>query len=921
MARDPNGDAIYEVAEQFRDRCLKRGQSLLWPDDGVWTVENLVALREAFMDHPLHGKRPFLDKLHDQIASLGKDVHKVAADVVALYFLPIWHESAGRDVKKRSVEQVVSWKLSDEPADVDLLERAFAEEGLLNPGVFYMTARPWMIAYYLRFAEEMLRQGVDPEDVRACKQLADRVLTLIPRNTSAGREIVLHLLFPDQFEDILTNDKEAIAEAFTKYGGGASDVDDALYNIRSELERQKGGPISFYQDEDIWAQWHDDEGEEEETESESLEEIADLLETQRLDDPEILSSAGLRSKVWSLTRPLLERIAESAALGEGDYARGASAKRKRGSFDRWDVTFDRIALFVSIGYADDQGELERRLVWGASRWGKAESAPAAAAQLQKLEAPGFSFRQISTVNAVGFGGTEVVLFKSLSAEELRDTTARSLIREITADLQMLREQLPSAGADHECPAFLVGADETGGESAARILERIAFGGPTAMWWSYPVVDERKRVAEACPYLYLYAAQPTAKITHRLHFREFASKPGNDGMISPWPDFTLEEERGKTSLGPTKNLLCKTWFLVDAVEALDPPLAIQDVERLDGVQPKASDLLGGFGIWRRKRIAQPSARTRVRTDLRALADVTNMDESALQEMLDLLKDKPQLILEGPPGSGKTFVARLLGRHLTDNPLDGPVDNRLTVVQFHQSYGYEDFVEGIRPDVTLDGQVTYAVSDGVFKRICERAAESPGERYVIVVDEINRGNISRIFGELLLLLEYRRDGLDVTLPYSHKPFAIPENVHIIATMNTTDRSLALIDYALRRRFYFYQLLPVAKGRAPVLERWLAKSAVPATRRAEVLKLFIALNEKVHADLDEHHQVGHSYFMTQAIATDDGLKRVWDRGVLPLLEEYFYNRPKRAELLEAFSPERLLAAAVPAPVAALEEPLPDA
>lgn len=1000
MARDENCQAIYDVAEQFRDRCLKRGHSLLWPEDPVWTMENLASLREAFMDNLDKSDRTFLQKLHDQIANCDEDVHKVAADVMALYFLPIWHESVGEEVKSRSVNQVISWKLSGEPPNLDLLGRAFSEEGLLNPGVFYMTGRPWQIAYYLRFAEEMLRQGVNPEDVEACKQLADHVLTLIPKNASASREIILHLLFPEQFEDILTNDKEAIAEAFKRYAGTGSDVDDALYNIREELERQKGRPISFYQDEDIWEQWHD-EGNEGggDDESDSLDAIANLLATRRLQDPEILPANGLRSIVWPITRPFLKRVAKSVALGEGDYARGAAAKRKRGSFDRWDVKFDGIALFVSIGYADDQGELEQKLVWGASRWGKTESAPAAAALLRKLEAPGFTFRQISTVDAVGFGGTEVVLFRSLSSDELRagDTEASkeghehiltlrdgtkasgrhshlegdngnihpilhtywatqenpphdrvgpphgagsvkpigpilyngepgvgmvagSLIDEIASDLRMLRERIPNTGTDHECPTFLVGADDTG-KAAARILDRVADGQPAAMWWSYPVTDERKDVASACPYLYVYASAPTAKITHRFHFREYVTKPGNTGMISPWPEFTLEEERSITSGGPTQNLLFKTWFLVDSVEALDPPLTIQDVERPDGVQPKPSDLLGGFAIWRRK-IATTEPHTGAKTNLRSLAEATNMNESALQEMLDLLVDKPQLILEGPPGSGKTFVGRLLGRYLTDNPLAGPVDSRLTVVQFHQSYGYEDFIEGIRPDVTLDGQVTYSVSDGVFKRICERAATAPStERFVIVVDEINRGNISRIFGELLLLLEYRRDGLEVTLPYSHKPFVIPENVHIIATMNTTDRSLALIDYALRRRFYFYGLTPVEKGRAPVLERWLAKSDVPTVRRAEVLKLFIALNEKVQAELDEHHQVGHSYFMTEAIRTDEGLRRIWDRGVMPLLEEYFYNRPKRAELLEAFSPERLLVASVPAPVAPPDEPPPDA
>lgn len=912
MARDPGTEAIYKVAEQFRDRCLKRGHSLLWPDDPVWTVENLVTLREAFMNNLDKSDRTFFEKLREQIANCDKNVHKVAADVVALYFVPIWYKAAGHTAKSRSVKDVISWKLTKESPNLDLLEEAFAEEGLLDPGVWYMTARPWLITYYLRFAEEMLGQGVNPEDMQACKQLADHVLTLIPKNASASREIILHLLFPEQFEDILTNDKKAIAEAFKRYAGGASDVDDALFNIRQELERQKGRPISFYQDEDIWNEWHKDGGDE------LLEGIADLLDNRKLDDPDILSLEGFRSNIFPVTRSFLEQAAAAVALGKGDYAAGRKASRKRGCFDKWDVAFEGIRLFVVVGFADDKGELERKLVWGASGWGPTAAADSTEQKLQAMRAPDFTLRKISTVDSVGFGGTEVVLYKSLSTDELRAADASSLIEEISADLQMLRAQLPANGEHDECEPFLVGADETAGNAAERILARIANGQPAAMWWSYPVVDERKTIADVCPYLYVYAAQPVSKITHRLHFREYESKPGNDGMVSPWRDYTLEEERDRTSLGPTKNLICKTWFLVDRVDTLDPPLAIEDLERLDGVQPKPADLLGGFGIWRRK----GSTRRDSRSNLRDLANAANMDEAAVREIVDLVSEKRQLILEGPPGSGKTFVAQLLGRHLTDNPLNGAtVNDRLTIVQFHQSYGYEDFIEGIRPD-TQKGQMTYSLVDGTFKEACRKALKADrNEPFVIIIDEINRGNISRIFGELLLSLEYRKEGFSVTLPYSKEPFTIPENVHIVATMNTTDRSLALIDYALRRRFYFYRLMPVGRGRAPVLERWLAKSSMPAARRAEILRLFIALNEKVQAELDEHHQVGHSYFMTGGASTPEGLRRIWTRGILPLLEEYFYNRPKRAEILDGFSLERLLAVPEPLLTSAPVEPAPDA
>jgi 5-methylcytosine-specific restriction protein B len=198
---------------------------------------------------------------------------------------------------------------------------------------------------------------------------------------------------------------------------------------------------------------------------------------------------------------------------------------------------------------------------------------------------------------------------------------------------------------------------------------------------------------------------------------------------------------------------------------------------------------------------------------------------------------------------------------------------------------------------------------FRRICKDAEDDLEEkRYVVIIDEINRGNISRIFGELLMLLEYR--DLEVELPYQKDGslFSIPPNVFLIGTMNTTDRSLAQIDYALRRRFLFYRLAPVVGDTAPVLSGWLAAQvAFSSEDRQAVLQLFLALNSRIRKELGEHFQVGHSYFMHPDVATAMGRKRIWDHAVLPLLEEYFYNRRDREALLAEFGLEKLLATKV--------------
>lgn len=291
----------------------------------------------------------------------------------------------------------------------------------------------------------------------------------------------------------------------------------------------------------------------------------------------------------------------------------------------------------------------------------------------------------------------------------------------------------------------------------------------------------------------------------------------------------------------------------------------------------------------------------------LASVTHLDEPFLRDIEDLLRDKRQLIFQGPPGSGKTFVAEKFARWFTGHSLDAsvPLNEQVEIVQFHQSYGYEDFVQGIRPETNDDGQLVYRVRDGIFLTLCERARANPDTPFILIIDEINRGNISRIFGELLLLLEYR--GMSARLPYGSGDsarLAIPDNLYIIGTMNTADRSLAQIDYALRRRFYFVRFMAVENGRAPVLERWLASQPLNTDVRDRVLRLFVTLNKRIEDELSSDYQIGHSYFMNHHVRSEDGLERIWTRAIQPLLEEYLYHHRNRDEVLGTLLPGVLLA-----------------
>lgn len=219
----------------------------------------------------------------------------------------------------------------------------------------------------------------------------------------------------------------------------------------------------------------------------------------------------------------------------------------------------------------------------------------------------------------------------------------------------------------------------------------------------------------------------------------------------------------------------------------------------------------------------------------------------------------------------------------------VNERFNVVTFHQSYSYEEFVEGIRPERLPDGSgISYEVKDGVFKLLCQRAIENPDKEYAIFIDEINRGNISKIFGELITLIEEdKRVGapheIYITLPYSGERFGVPKNLYIIGTMNSVDRSIALVDMALRRRFEFVSVRPNSDLITP-----------PILSGVNIKSIFEKLNQKISVILGTEYQIGHSYFMGKNISSVHALKKTWFGSILPLLQEYLFDDWDKLEAL---------------------------
>lgn len=255
----------------------------------------------------------------------------------------------------------------------------------------------------------------------------------------------------------------------------------------------------------------------------------------------------------------------------------------------------------------------------------------------------------------------------------------------------------------------------------------------------------------------------------------------------------------------------------------------------------------------------------------------MTEEKYDRLAGVLLNKMNIILQGAPGVGKTFAAKRLAYSL----MGEKDDSRIEFVQFHQNYSYEDFMMGYKPSGD-----NFELKYGVFYRFCKKAENQPGKKFFFIIDEINRGNLSKIFGELLMLIEKDYRGTKATLAYNGMPFTVPENLYIIGTMNTADRSLAMIDYALRRRFSFFEIDPgfESKGFSDY------QQTLENETFDELIKKVIELNEEISRDksLGKGFCIGHSYFCgrTKETCTDEWMQSVVDYDILPMLQEYWFD-----------------------------------
>ena len=256
----------------------------------------------------------------------------------------------------------------------------------------------------------------------------------------------------------------------------------------------------------------------------------------------------------------------------------------------------------------------------------------------------------------------------------------------------------------------------------------------------------------------------------------------------------------------------------------------------------------------------------------------ISEDKYDSIVSILEKKKNIILEGAPGVGKTFMAKRLAYSI----IGFKDTNKVKLIQFHQSYSYEDFIEGFRPI-----ENGFELKKGIFYKLCKKAENDIDNNYYLIIDEINRGNLSKIFGELLMLIEADKRGEKLTLAYSEEQFSVPNNLYIIGLMNTADRSLALIDYALRRRFSFIRIEPAFDN-----EKFIkAFNEKFDNDFSNVINIIKKINEAIEDDksLGSGFKIGHSYFCPQLKDRKGNKKDIQDiitYEIIPLLEEYWYD-----------------------------------
>jgi len=757
--------AIYEAMHVVRSKGLLEGNSVFNKSRFIWTLPNFLELRKWFIEQPLEGPEPYQEKLQLQLRDASDSAIQLMAE---LHFIHLLVPITMHGKTKRELISTILGPMSN-PAILPDGLGSVLDHGFINPGMFYTTRRDVQITYLIEFGAAWTQLEIDErkrllDDPWAFKDMAYGVPT---KSAYAQRDALLHLIFPDHFEAIVSREhKQLIAKRLASLAAPSSeDVDRQLLAIRKALEKNYGEAFTFY-DNEIEPRWRG-----------TGNAWPQFVEWARriYADP----SFDTKERTYKLEVAAAVADTRKALLNAGDWrtALGSALKHPRNNLTDWRMR-DRVLAWVEAQAntvnQEDAAEAALRALW--SEEDLAPRIDEFMDHIGSLDIGGPGTRlALASFLLLGEEVTEYPIFRPSPFARARDLT-----------------QTPSPPKD---------------------------------------------------------ASPTEIYLSAIDFLDtFIEEASTRGL-------TIRDRLDAQSL---------VWSLVKS----EPPTNWAANEK------------ARFESWRGGAV-EPLDST-----LPALADSLYLDVGFLERVNTLLADKRQVIFQGPPGTGKTYVAREFANFLT-----GSSDN-VTIVQFHPSYSYEDFVQGYRPNEDGDG---FSLRDGPLLRAAKCAAEDPDSTHVLIIDEINRGNLAKVFGELYYLLEYRTS--ELTLQYSDELFRLPKNLWIIGTMNTADRSIAIVDGALRRRFYFVPFFPDQPPVDGLLDRWLARNKPELAWIGDVVR---KANTKLR---DRNAAVGPSHFMRPDL-DEEWVELIWNHAVLPYIEEQLFAEPEQVRefSLEALRPKNI-------------------
>ena len=868
-AADPDFAVVYDLAMKWRDGPLTSGGSLFDHDRPVWQRSTADDLNRRFVEQADMGDRTFAEKLQDQLSGADQATHLLMAELMLMHLLPLVNISM--DTKLRNIDAIGSW--APEPFVVPEAFHPALDRGIFNGGAGFNTNRPQLLVFFIRLVRRWTVLDADQrrELLGDPWKFKDLLLGTDGKGVDSQRNALLLMLFPATFEDISSNSqKRRIVQAFAGEAGTSSDVDRQLLTIRKAKSGEFGEDFSWF-NADVRPQW----------------DIAP-------------AKPNRRSAVSTPHEALVNAIASEADRRAvvklmADAIRTAHDVNPQS----WSVSFRDNGVRLNVGP-------NRTISIAADEVGFTVGSVEPLTDAVKISVDAdnpYAFPPGTYYHRVSSG--DLVRVAEASSGSLMETVRQTAVRNtpywgahspdaVQAVGEIAGVELPempqrNVVANSGQQAFVVRMKKDGRTVTAGALER----SDARIFWPLDVapgstLDEikaglRARDPEASNHVVGNQAGSIYRFISRM-------KPGDVVLMPDGGDLYL----GIVDGGPVFDSAVQEWIRPVEWTNVDTPVSRGDVSSalhsrlqslltVSDVTDSLLELLELIGS-DESAVSTSSANTVAGHSQQAsFPPITEaasrdwmLDHGWLQEILDLLRARRQLIFYGPPGTGKTYLAQQLADHITADE-----SGTYKLVQFHPSYSYEDFVEGFRPQVDESGSLTYELAPGPLKLMAEAARQDPGGNYLLLIDEINRGNLAKIFGELYYLLEYR--DRTAVLQYGSSDgdeFSLPKNFYVIGTMNTADRSIAVVDAAIRRRFGFVEFSPTKKPISDLLRTWL-------TRRSESTEPADILDELNRRLTDDDYAIGPSYLINDDALTEEGMDRIWKHGIMPLLEEQFYGQ----------------------------------